>query len=99
MRCLKINQTINQRSEQNETHAELYAGGTFNNIIPSRKEIKMDNHTECYTLKSIALRRAKDLLKSFDYTVVIKDKLNNFWVHTTPQDLNGDQLIVEMKGE
>ena len=59
----------------------------------------MDNHTAFYHVKENALIRAKQLRSEFGYAVVIKDKLNKFWVHTTPQDLNGDQLIIEMKGE
>lgn len=59
----------------------------------------MDNHTERYTLKSTALQRARWLLKGYDYVVVIKDKQNTYWIHTTPQDLDGDKLVLELKGE
>lgn len=57
----------------------------------------MSNHTEKSNLKKVAVRRAIILSKDFDYVVVIKDRLRNYWVHTVEQDLCGDKLIMEIK--
>lgn len=58
----------------------------------------MTEHTEKYILRSIAIRRAKHLIKRFDYVVVIRDRQRNYWIHTSPQELDGDKLILELKG-
>ncbi len=56
----------------------------------------MEDQAEKYKIKRIALERAKDLKNRFEYVVVIKDRIGFYWIHTRPQDLCGDKLVLEL---